>query len=205
MARRNIRRTPRQERAQATVDAVIEAGARILVEDGYGPLSTNRIAKRAGVSVGTLYQYFPDKEAIVEALIERLVAEQIEAFRQVVLRVTAQQPSLEDGVRAMVDGTLAALRVRPELSRVLILEVPRGGKLDVEREWKDRCTDLVRMMLYEKPQNRRSGDAGLMASVLVTGVFGVLRDAIAFRPELLLGDALRDEICALAVRYLRPD
>ena len=85
MARRNPRRTPRQGRAQATVDAVVEATARILVEDGYGPLSTNRIAKRAGVGIGTLYQYFPDKEAIVEALIDRLVAEQIEAFRVVVL------------------------------------------------------------------------------------------------------------------------
>ena len=118
--------------------------------------------------------------------------------------MSARDPGLEDGVRAMVDGTLAALRVRPELSRVLILEVPRGGKLDVEREWKDRCTDLVSMVLWEGRERLRPGDVSLMASVLVKSVFGVLRDAIAFRPELLLGDALRDEICELAVRYLRP-
>src|SRR5262249_8470007 len=60
------RRKPKQERALATFDAVIEAAARILVEDGYAKLTTNRVAERAGVSVGTLYQYFRSKEQIIE-------------------------------------------------------------------------------------------------------------------------------------------
>jgi AcrR family transcriptional regulator len=57
----NPRKTPRQARARATFDAILEAAARILVNEGYDRLNTNRIAEIAGVSVGTLYQYFPTK------------------------------------------------------------------------------------------------------------------------------------------------
>ena len=71
MREENTRRTPKQERARATVDAILEATAQLLVAEGTGRVSTNRIAKRAGVSVGTLYQYFPDKNAIIRAVGEQ--------------------------------------------------------------------------------------------------------------------------------------
>ncbi|MFN7134796.1 MAG: TetR/AcrR family transcriptional regulator, partial [Myxococcales bacterium] len=64
---------PKQERSRALVDVLLEATARILQTDGAEKLSTNAIARVAGVSVGSLYQYFPDKEAVVAALIERKV------------------------------------------------------------------------------------------------------------------------------------
>ncbi|MBU2867775.1 TetR/AcrR family transcriptional regulator [Pacificibacter marinus] len=67
----NKRKSPRQERAQATVAFILEASAHILVERGHGALNTNQIAMRAGVSVGSLYQYFPNKEAIMTELIRQ--------------------------------------------------------------------------------------------------------------------------------------
>src|SRR5262249_61214728 len=63
-----VRRTPRQERAQDTVQVIFEATARILQREGRAALNTNYIAECAGVSVGTLYQYFPNKEAILVAM-----------------------------------------------------------------------------------------------------------------------------------------
>src|SRR5205809_3073218 len=74
MARRpltNPRKHASQARSRATVDALIEATARILVREGFDKASTNRIAEAAGVSVGSLYQYYPGKEALVVAVIER--------------------------------------------------------------------------------------------------------------------------------------
>jgi AcrR family transcriptional regulator len=65
----NPRKTPRQASARATFDAILQAAARILVNEGYDRLNTNRIAEVAGVSVGTLYQYFPTKEAILSEII----------------------------------------------------------------------------------------------------------------------------------------
>jgi AcrR family transcriptional regulator len=79
-----LRKRPRQRRSQATFDAIIEASARILADDGVGQLTTNRIAVRAGVSVGSLYQYFPNRQAIVRALVERELA-RAEAVRPAVL------------------------------------------------------------------------------------------------------------------------
>ena len=65
------RKKPRQDRSVATVDAILDATARVLTTTGYDRASTNRVAMAAGVSVGSLYQYFPSKEALVLALIER--------------------------------------------------------------------------------------------------------------------------------------
>ena len=70
-ASENMRKSPTQARAEQTVDAILEAAAQILQSDGEERLNTNRIAERAGFSIGTLYQYFADKEAIVAALAER--------------------------------------------------------------------------------------------------------------------------------------
>src|SRR5437870_12652127 len=71
--RTHPRKLPKQERAKATVEAILAATAHILVREGFDAASTNRIADEAGVSVGSLYQYFPSKQAIVSALLERHV------------------------------------------------------------------------------------------------------------------------------------
>jgi AcrR family transcriptional regulator len=200
----NERRTPKQERAQATVDAVVEAAARILVEDGYARLSTNKVATRAGVSVGTLYQYFSDKEAIVAAIVDRLAEERIGTFASTLLGMADADIELEDGLRILLDATLAAMRVRPQLARRLMLEAPRGGRLDLEHEWKTRCTEIARSVMYRRREKVRAGDVDLMAHVVITAAFAVLTDAVAWRPELIDTDVLRDELAALAARYLEP-
>lgn len=65
------RRMPRQARAQATVDSILEAAAQVLQRGGHDAFNTNSVAERAGVSIGTLYQYFPDKDAILVAVAHR--------------------------------------------------------------------------------------------------------------------------------------
>jgi AcrR family transcriptional regulator len=205
VGKQSLRRTPKQERARATVDAVIEASARILVEDGFERLNTNRVAEVAGVSVGTLYQYFPNKEAIVGALVERIAEERIAAFGDTLMTLADSDLPLREGVRVLLDGTIAAMRVRPELSQRLIREAPRGGRLDLERAWVARCVDLARSVLYRRRERVRDGDVELMAYVGVTSVFAVLQDAAAYRPELLQGDVLLDELTRLAARYLGPE
>ncbi|MAG30358.1 MAG: hypothetical protein CL908_05615 [Deltaproteobacteria bacterium] len=69
-AKEGERRKPKQARAKETVDVLLEAAARLMAEEGSAALTTTRIAKRAGTSVGSVYQYFPDREAIAEALVE---------------------------------------------------------------------------------------------------------------------------------------
>ena len=69
------RKRPRQARSKATVDTILDATTRVLVKQGFDGLSTNAVAAAAGVSIGSLYQYFPNKEALVLALIERHMEE----------------------------------------------------------------------------------------------------------------------------------
>src|SRR5688572_21841585 len=105
------RKLPRQERSQATVEAILEAATHILVRDGYAGLTTNRIAERAGVNVASLYQYFPGKEAIVAELRKRHVAGQREAARRALAQRTDR--GLEGTIRAMVSIGTAVHAVAP--------------------------------------------------------------------------------------------
>ena len=71
------RKSATQERSRATVDALLSATARVLVKEGYDRASTNKVAEAAGVSIGSLYQYFPSKEALVSAVIQRHIGEDV--------------------------------------------------------------------------------------------------------------------------------
>jgi AcrR family transcriptional regulator len=186
------------------VDAILTATAQLLVAEGYAPLSTNRIAKRAGVSVGTLYQYFENKEAVVEALVERVATRQLEAFAADLAQLADTDPGIEGGARILLDGILSAQRVDPELSGVLLREAPRGGAQDLQRTWLQRSRQLLHATTYDRRDRFRAGDLDLMLYILVTGVYAVMQDAIAHRPELLRTEVLRDELTVLVTGFLSP-
>lgn len=122
------RKTPRQRRSSDTVGAIVEAAARILETDGLDAYSTNAIAERAGVSIGSLYQYFGSKEAITGALIARetrTMMEDMAPLRDV--------PDGRAGLERMIDIAVSHQFRRPALARLLdMLEerLPMAGQLD---------------------------------------------------------------------------
>src|SRR5438132_8532685 len=117
-ARTLPRKNAVQARSKATVDAILEATARILVKEGYDRASTNKIAEAAGCSVGSLYQYFPSKEALVAALIDRHMQQMTEIIEQQAVRL--MEAPLAFAVREIVRFMIEAHRVDPLLHRVLI-------------------------------------------------------------------------------------
>ncbi len=121
------RKQPRQERARATVDALLEAAAQVFERHGYAAGTTNRIAARAGVSIGSLYQYFPSKDAILVALVERHLDEGVALLTPKL----AELPTLglRAGLASLVDGMVALHAERPALHRVLFEEAPRPPAL----------------------------------------------------------------------------
>lgn len=116
------RRIPRQSRSRALVEAILEATARVLTERGYAGTNTNLVAERAGVSVGSVYQYFPNKDSLLTALHERHAME-MQAAVDTVLEGT-QALDLRGKLAAIVHAWLAAHQVAPELHRVLEKEFP---------------------------------------------------------------------------------
>jgi AcrR family transcriptional regulator len=114
------RKQPRQARAQHTVNAIIEASARILEEQGHGGFTTNAVAELAGASIGTLYQYFPDTDTLLGALIARETSRLVEEVEAASMVATG---------RGALDGVIkAAVRHqvrRPRLARLLDFEEAR--------------------------------------------------------------------------------
>src|SRR5450830_1497659 len=108
------RKEPRQARSKAMVDTILDAMARVLVERGYA--NTNLVAEAAGISVGSLYQYFPNKDALIFALRERHVARMLHLFEEVVAKMD-ESGSLESDFEALIEALVAAHLVEPELNR----------------------------------------------------------------------------------------
>lgn len=111
------RKTPVQSRSRASYEAVLTAAARILEGQGPGALNTNDVAARAGVSIGTLYQYFPGKEAIAAELIRRIKMQLLEDFSEAI--VVARTQNLREAAVTMVSASIRHHARAPELSREL--------------------------------------------------------------------------------------
>jgi len=208
MARRPLtkpRKSASQARSRATVAALVEATARILVRDGFDQASTNRIAAAAGVSVGSLYQYFPSKEALVAAVIARHRAELMLVARAR-LAEAADLP-LEAAIPRLIAAAVAAHRVDPKLHRVLAEQTPRTGALaDVDVFDPDNFA-LFRGYLERHRDELRVADLDLAAFVCVTSIEALTHMAVLHRTDFLTDaavGALVNEATELVLRYLRP-
>jgi AcrR family transcriptional regulator len=119
------RKEPGQARSQETVDVILESSARILESDGLRGFNTNAIAAKAGVSIGSLYQYFPNKDSIVLALIGSFER----AFHDTVVKAVqdGKGKALESRLRLVIQALVSAHYYRPRLNRVLETEEERLG------------------------------------------------------------------------------
>lgn len=195
-----------QQRSRVTVDALVEATARILVKDGFDKASTNRIAEKAGVSVGSLYQYFPSKEALVTAVIERHSQELMQVVRRALLK--AAMLPMEQAVRTLVVAAIDAHRIDPKLHRVLAEQIPRTGRFENAAVLDGETYTLFRAYLEAHSDEFRPLDMGLAAFVCVTSIEALTHTAVVHHSESLSDeafDALVDEATRLIVRYLQPD
>jgi AcrR family transcriptional regulator len=195
------RKEPRQERARATVDAILAATARVLVKEGYDRASTNRIAQEAGVSVGSLYQYFPSKEALVAALIEKHSTDMIGFLEQ---RATNHPPDapIRTIVREVVHAMIEAHRVDPKLHRVVMEQVPRVGALKRLSELDEHALLLIRAFLETRRAEIRPQNLKVAAFLLASLVEAVTHGAVLLHPEYLVDLALVDDTTEMICRYL---
>ncbi len=118
----HARKSPKQERSRATYEALVEAAAQVFIRDGYGEATTEAVAERAGVSIGSLYQYFPNKEALLVTLAGRHIDEGNE--RLAALLIGAVDRPLRDLLTEFVDALIALHHDRPALHRIVFDEAP---------------------------------------------------------------------------------
>jgi len=194
------RKRPVQDRSRATVDAILAAAAQVLVKDGFDRTSTNRVAEVAGVSIGSVYQYFPSKEALVGALVER----HNEAMRAAVLAelTRVQVLPLEAAVRAVIELIVRAHAVEPALHRVLMEQVPRTGRMGKLADFEVELHRLVVAYLDAHRAELRVDDLELAAFLAVAAVEAMTHGAVLYQPERLDDPRFLDEATAMVSRYL---
>jgi len=120
-----IRKRPRQARSRATVETIVEAAARVLGDEGWAGFTANKVADRAGFGIGSLYQYFPNKIALVEAVRERHLDDCLRAIE----RCLVNQRGAEDLARCLVEGLIQVHTKHPKLHKTLIDEAPISEEL----------------------------------------------------------------------------
>ncbi|AKU94049.1 Transcriptional regulator, TetR family [Labilithrix luteola] len=195
------RKKASQDRSKVTVDTLLDATARVLVKDGYDYASTNRIAEAAGVSIGSLYQYFPSKEALVAGVIDRHIGVMTDRVRTHLLRV-ASMP-IAEAARELVKMMIDVHRMDPKLHRVLVEQTPRVGNLDRVNDMGEEATTLVRAYLEVHKDEIDVEDLDLAAWICVSCVEALTHIAVLRRPNLLDDDRFIDEVANVVVRYLK--
>lgn len=171
------RKSPKQARSAATVEIILEAAARILESKGLNGYTTNAVAERAGVSVGSLYQYFPGKDALTGALIRRETSVLMQEAEE-----AATDPIGERAVRRMIAAAVAHQLRRPALARILDFEEARWPDVPDIRQVKERLMTLLAEILA-MPDLPRQPDREVAAADVLAIVRGMI-DAAGERGEL---------------------
>ena len=185
-----FRKKPSQKRSDQTVDTIVDATLQILDSEGEKALTTNRIAEHAGFSVGTLYQYFGNRDAIIAALVERELARSRAELKQVLSASRDAAP--EDVVRALIRTLLKRLSSRHRARRVLLLMMSRRGD---QARLVSMLTEMIESIFAELrwhddfPQHMTP----MRFRVLTRAVLGAVRISAIEDPDILADPAFEDE------------
>jgi AcrR family transcriptional regulator len=195
------RKQPVQARSRDTVQVILRAAAQVFASTGYAA-STNHIADRAGVSIGSLYEYFPNKDALLVALMEAHIREGEAILTQAALEVGAGKPEVREVVRLFAHAMVSLHARERALHRVLFEETP------LPRRVRRMLTDLenqvigsVEAFLRAHPEVTRR-DPALAAAVIVHAVEGVTHRLVVHRDRDADIDPYVEEIVALVCGYI---
>ena len=187
----NKRRIPRQSRAEETVSAILEGAAQILETSGLAAFTTNAVAERAGVSIGTLYQYFADKQAILRAIAER----ELKATLAKVARAMSEgsEASPEARARAIVRAMVGAFHGRQRARKAVVQAVfSEGGGAALQAPIAAFIAAHALDALREQ-----------QTFVLSRALLGAIRAAVLEEKSFLRDAAFEDELVRLVTAYLR--
>jgi AcrR family transcriptional regulator len=197
------RKPPVQKRSRTTVDEILMAAAQVFESHGYAAGTTNRIADRAGVSIGTVYQYFPSKEAIAVALLERHIAETGHRLHEWVGHMVSEQHGLRAALHDYVTGMMETHSGRPRLQHILLEDTPLPERvhqmvLAAERGAANIVAGLLR--LYPEVRRPHLEQAGFVVVQTVES----LTHRFAAHPDQQIISRVRfiDELVTMLEAYL---
>lgn len=199
------RKSPCQERSKVMVEAILEAGSQVFAELGYARATTNKIAERAGVSVGSLYQYFPNKDSLIASLHREHQTKIHRVVEKALRRFSDHSMSLEDGLRLLLDELNQVHEDDPTVTKALSREVMResevGERVHDDEEETEKLNQLF-SLLFNRP-DVRNGNYIIIAAIMGQVIGHLTRWLQHDAPSDLEQRALREETIQLLVRYLK--
>ncbi|AQW55505.1 TetR/AcrR family transcriptional regulator [Streptomyces violaceusniger] len=193
------RKQPRQARAELTRQRILTAAAHVFAEYGYAAGTTNRIAEHARISIGSLYQYYPNKDAILAELVTRHLDAGAAAIRD---RQDEEEPdSLEEILRGFARTVIENHLDDPQLLRVMGEQAPRSPELFEKVARHERERVAYTQELLERHPEVRVEDTYVAARLIVSTIELVVHVLIA-APESIDTTRLENELVAMLTRYL---
>ncbi|WP_034949544.1 TetR/AcrR family transcriptional regulator [Erwinia oleae] len=195
----SARKKPRQARAVATLEAIFDATIQVLVTEGPQRLTTTRVAERAGVSVGSMYQYFPHKQALFYALNERYLV--MLADRVVEVCHSRHGGQIAQMVTALVTVYWEAKMAQPEVTRALYRSVVELDNQSLIQAFIQRVDQAAREM-FASASDATFINLNIVVLTLLTTIFGAVRSA--FERDLTAEDAraVHDQLIVMCKAYL---
>ncbi|WP_202843054.1 TetR family transcriptional regulator [Luteimonas saliphila] len=182
-----------------TIDAIFEATIQVLLASGLQAITTSQIAERAGVSVGSLYQYFPNKNALLAAVVRRHVGEVVDATIEACR--SAHGTAIREMCAAMIAAFVDAKTRRPEVSRALYLPSAAVNADAIVKEESTRCAQAVQQML-RTARDVRFAQPQIVSMMLVGAIVAPTRAVIEAGGDRADFDRLKLHLTALATGYL---
>jgi AcrR family transcriptional regulator len=194
------RKTPLQARSTHTVEVIFDACIHVLLDGGIERLTTTRVAERAGVSIGSLYQYFPNKQSLLAAVLERHLRRVVEAVEQA---CSECKGSTTDTMAAtMVDAFLTAKLGDAAASSALYAVAAEVGGMDVVARLTQRSQLAICDMLATTA-GRRFTDPAVVGFVVSTALVGPVQALLAAKAPPRRVTAVRSQLKSMVAAYLR--
>ena len=194
------RKTPQQSRSVATVEAIYDATIQVLLKSGPDRLTTVRVAERAGVSVGTLYQYFPNKQALLFAVLERHMLRVSDAIEDAC--ATHHFEPLEVMVEALVNRFIdAKLEDRDTAIALYRISAETGGSVIVDRVRRRYEAAIVAM--FRTASLPASVDVKYMTHIIFSTMAGIIRGHLEGNASPRMTRMLKEHLAKLVLAYCR--
>lgn len=195
-----LKKQPRQERAKETVEAILEAATYILIHEGLDGFNTNRVAEKAGVSIASLYQYFKDKNAILSELQRRHIEKTRKNLEQIGWHY--KENSLEDLVNQLIESSIAAHIVEPDLHRIFGLTSIGGQTNEISSNDHFYLSGLNRALKF---QGMNSNDADFTVWLFRTVVHASIHEGVCSYHEEIVSGRLANTLKAMLIDWIKQD
>ncbi len=194
------RKSPVQARSTATIEVLHEATIQVLLKEGIVKCNTTRIAERAGVSVGSIYQYYPNRDSLLAAVLQRHLDSVAEKIEELCLKY--EKTSIRTLISALVDEIILAKLSNPEESKALYAISGERGGLDLSKRMNERMLAAVSNLL-ESASDIEFDDSRIVAEFVLGAIMGLIRRVLENQIADKVEQVLESHLKLMVVAYLQ--